>query len=105
VRLKFRPVAGLQGVMSSFDWYLDRVSFISTDPTRSTVDHDIVRATTDLHSDRLVRELESCRHLHPFLCQAIGRSAHLPSIVYLPSPGAVASGVAQFAGWWDDRAE
>jgi hypothetical protein len=48
--------------MSGFDWYLDR--FVHFDrPDTLTVDHDIERATTDLYSDRLMRQLESCRHL------------------------------------------
>jgi hypothetical protein len=52
--------------MSSFDWYLDRVVHFER-PDTLTVDHDIERATTDLHSDRFMRQLESCRHLQsPF---------------------------------------
>src|ERR1039458_5446556 len=37
-------VADLQGVMSSFDWYLDRVVHFDR-PDTLTVDHDIERAT------------------------------------------------------------
>ena len=60
-------VADLQGVMSSFDWYLDRVVHFERSDTL-TVDHDIVGATTDLHSDRFMRQLESCRHLQSPFC-------------------------------------
>jgi hypothetical protein len=58
--------------MSSFDWYLDRVVHFER-PDTLTVDHDIERATTDLHSDRLMRQLESCRHLRSPFC--VRRSA------------------------------
>jgi len=58
--------------MSSFDWYLDRVVHFER-PDTLTVDHDIERATTDLHSDRFVRQLESCRHLQSPFC--VSRSA------------------------------
>src|SRR6202035_1980542 len=49
VRLRFRPLRTCRGVMSSFDWYLDRVVHFDR-PDTLTVDHDIVRTTTDLHS-------------------------------------------------------
>jgi hypothetical protein len=65
-------VADLQGVMSSFDWYLDRVVHFER-PDTLTVDHDIERATMDLHSDRFMRQLESCRHLQSPFC--VSRSA------------------------------
>jgi len=55
-------VADLQSVISKFDWYLDRIVHFER-PDTLTVDHDIERATTDLHSDRFMRQLESCRHL------------------------------------------
>jgi hypothetical protein len=58
--------------MSSFDWYLDRVVHFDR-PDTLTVDHDIERATTDLHSDRFMRQLESCRHLQSPFC--VSRSA------------------------------
>src|ERR1700719_3710304 len=46
---------------SRLDWYLDRVvHFDRSDPL--TVDHHIVRATTDLRSDCLMRQLQRCRH-------------------------------------------
>ncbi|MFY9864137.1 MAG: hypothetical protein WAK58_09995, partial [Trebonia sp.] len=55
-------IANLQGVTSRLDWYLDRVvHFDRPDPL--TVDHDIVRATTDLRSDCLMRQLQRRRHL------------------------------------------
>src|SRR5581483_223479 len=54
-------VADLEGVVSSFDWYLDRVVH-SDRPGSLTVDDDIERATTDLHSDRFMRQPERCGH-------------------------------------------
>jgi hypothetical protein len=65
-------VADLQGVMSRFDWCLDPVVHFER-PDTLTVDHDIVRATTDRHSDRFVCQLESCRHLQSPFC--VSRSA------------------------------
>ena len=44
-------VADLQGVMSGFDWYLDRFVHFER-PDTLTVDHDIEVATTDLHLKR-----------------------------------------------------
>jgi hypothetical protein len=50
-------IANLHGVTSRLDWYLDRVvHFDRSDPL--TVDHDIVRATTDLRSDCFMRQLQ-----------------------------------------------
>src|SRR5579863_3504121 len=60
-------VTDLQGVMSSFDWYLNRVVHFDR-PDSLRVDYDIERATSDLHSDRLMRQLERCRHLPPPFC-------------------------------------
>jgi hypothetical protein len=55
-------IANLQGVTSRLDRHLDRVvHFDRPDPI--TVDHDIVRATTDLRSDCLMRQLQRRRHL------------------------------------------
>jgi hypothetical protein len=42
--------ANLQGVTSRFDWYLDRVVHFERSGTL-TVNHDVVRATSDLDSD------------------------------------------------------
>src|ERR1700729_1731873 len=59
---RLSAIADLQGMSSRLDWYLDRVvHFDRPDPL--TVDHDIVRATTDLRSDCLMRQLQRCRHL------------------------------------------
>ena len=54
-------VADLQGVTSRFDWRLERVVQLER-PDTLPVEHDNVRATTDLHSDRFMRELQRCRH-------------------------------------------
>ena len=51
---------------SRLDWYVDRVIHFDR-PVPLTIDHDIVRATTDLRSDCLVRQLQHCRHLLIFL--------------------------------------
>src|ERR1039458_10067182 len=94
-------VADLQGVMSSFDWYLDRVVHFDR-PDTLTVDHDIERATTDLHSDRFVRQLESCRHLQSPFC--VSRSAG-PLICFhcvtRHLSGAVPRGSPSSPGRWD----
>jgi hypothetical protein len=55
-------IANLQGVESRLDWYLDRAVHLDR-PDPLTVDHDIVRTTTDLRSDCLMRQLERRRHL------------------------------------------
>jgi hypothetical protein len=55
-------IADLQGVTSRLDWYLDRVVHFDR-PGPLTVEHDIVRATTDLRSDCLMRHLQRRRHL------------------------------------------
>jgi hypothetical protein len=55
-------IANLQGVTPRVDWYLDRVVHFDR-PGPLTVDHDIVRATTNLCSDCLMRQLQRCRHL------------------------------------------
>src|SRR3984957_3161535 len=55
-------VANLQGVTSRLDWYLERVVHLDR-PGPLTVEHDIVRATTDLRSDCLMRQLQRRRHL------------------------------------------
>jgi hypothetical protein len=58
---RLSAIADLQGVTSNMDWYLDRVvHFDRSEPL--TVDHDLVRAATDLRSDRLMRQLQRCRH-------------------------------------------
>ena len=58
---RLSAIADLQGMTSRPDWYLDRVvHFDRSDPL--TVDRNIVRATTDLRSDCLMRQLQRCRH-------------------------------------------
>src|ERR1700722_14852714 len=52
----------LQGMTAGLDWYLDRVVHFDR-PHPLIVDHDVVRATTYLGSDCLVRQLQRCRHL------------------------------------------
>jgi hypothetical protein len=54
-------IADLQGVTSSFDWYLDRVVHIDRSGTL-TVNHDVVRATPDLGADCFMRQLQRCGH-------------------------------------------
>ena len=54
-------IANLQGVMSRVDWYLDGGVHLERSGTL-TVDHDVVRATTDLDSDGFVRQLQRCGH-------------------------------------------
>jgi len=54
----------LQGVTSRFDWYLDRVVHFERSGTL-TVNHDVVRATSDLGADCLVRHLQGCCHFYP----------------------------------------
>ena len=62
VLLKVSAIADLQGMPSRLDWELDRVvHFDRPDPL--TIDHYVVRATTDLRSDCLMRQLQHCRHL------------------------------------------
>ena len=54
--------ANLQGVTSRFDWYLDRVVHFERSGTL-TVNHDVVRATSDLDSDCFMRHFQGCCHL------------------------------------------
>jgi hypothetical protein len=54
-------IANLQGVTSRFDWYLDRVVHFERSGTL-TVNHDVVRATSDLDSDCFMRQLQRCGH-------------------------------------------
>ena len=88
--------------MTSFDWYLGRVVHFDR-PDALTVDHGIVRAPTDLHPDRFVRQLrELPTSSASFLCQPIGRSAHLlplshPAISLEPCLG----GSPSSPGRWD----
>jgi hypothetical protein len=53
--------ANLQGVTSRFDWYLDRVVHFERSGTL-TVNHDVVRATSDLDSDCFMRQFQRCGH-------------------------------------------
>src|SRR5665647_2573355 len=63
--------ANLQGVTSRFDWYLDRVVHLERSGTL-TVNHDVVRATSDLDSDCFMRHLQGCCHLRSPL--SVGRA-------------------------------
>jgi hypothetical protein len=54
-------IANLQGVTSRFDWYLDRVVHFERSGTL-TVNHYVVRATSDLHSDCFMGQLQRCGH-------------------------------------------
>jgi hypothetical protein len=47
-------IANLEGVTSRFDWYLDRIVHFNR-PGRLTIDQGIVRTTTDLRADCLMR--------------------------------------------------
>jgi hypothetical protein len=61
--LRYRVVPGAsQFPKHEFNWYLDRVVHFDRSDSL-TVDHDIERATADLHADRFMGHLESCRHL------------------------------------------
>src|SRR5450756_293774 len=55
-------IANLQGVTSRFDGYLDRVVHCDRSGTL-TVNHDVVRATSDLDSNCFMRQLQRCCHL------------------------------------------
>src|ERR1035437_1793252 len=63
--------ANLQGVTSRFDWYLDRVVHLERSGTL-TVNHDVVRATSDLDPDCFMRHLQGCCHLRSPL--SVGRA-------------------------------
>jgi hypothetical protein len=54
-------IANLQSVTSRFDWYLDRVVHFDRSGTL-TVNHDVVRAASDLDSDCFMRHLQHCGH-------------------------------------------
>jgi hypothetical protein len=54
-------IANLQGVTSRFDWYLGRVVHFDRSGTL-TVNHDVVRATSDLDSDCFMRQPQRCGH-------------------------------------------
>jgi hypothetical protein len=54
-------IAKLQGVPSRFDWYLDRVVHFERSGTL-TVNHHVVRATSDLDSDCFMRQFQYCGH-------------------------------------------
>jgi hypothetical protein len=52
VRLEFRAVTDLKGVTSGFDRHLDRAVQFER-PDTLPVEHDVIGATTDLHTDGL----------------------------------------------------
>jgi hypothetical protein len=54
--------ANLQSVTSRFDWYLDRVVHFERSGML-TVNHDVVRSTSDFNSDCFMRQLQGCCHL------------------------------------------
>src|SRR5450631_1207750 len=54
-------IANLQGVTSRFDWHLDRVVHFERSGTL-TINHDVVRGTSDLDSDCFMRQLQRCGH-------------------------------------------
>jgi hypothetical protein len=69
---RLSAIADLQAMTSRLDWCLERaVHFDRAD--RLPVDHDVVRVTTDLRSDCLVRYLQRCRHLSISSRLPIGR--------------------------------
>jgi len=53
--------SNLQGVTSRFDLYLDRVVHFDRSGTL-TVNDDVVRAASDLDSNRFMRQLQRCGH-------------------------------------------
>jgi len=71
--------------MPSRDGHLGGVAHFER-PAMITVDHDVVRATTDLDSDRLVRELESCRNPQSPYC--VSRSAVVSGLIMETLPSA-----------------
>src|ERR1019366_8441547 len=77
--------ADLQGMTSRFDWYLDRVVHLHRSGTL-TVNHDVVRATSDLGSDCLMRHLQGCCHLRSPLSVAVPRH-HRPRLRRCPHLG------------------
>src|SRR6202042_3668717 len=52
----------LQGGTSRFDWDVDRVVHFDRSGTL-TVNHDVIRAASDLDSDCFMRNLQGCCHL------------------------------------------
>ena len=54
-------VADLQDVTPGFDRYVDGLVHFNG-PGRLSVDHDVVRAATDLRSDSFVHQPQRCRH-------------------------------------------
>ncbi len=83
--------ANLQGVTARFDWYLDRVVHVDRTGTL-TVDHDVVRATSNLDSDCFVRQLQCCRHRRSPM--SVGRAttpSSAPEAVSACRPGGRAS--------------
>jgi hypothetical protein len=54
-------IVNLQGVTSRFDWYLDRVVHFERSGTL-TINHDVVRASSDLDSDCFMRQFQRCGH-------------------------------------------
>src|ERR1700730_7156444 len=54
-------VTDFQGVTPGFDLHLDRVVHFDRRDVLA-VDHDVERATADLHADCPSRQLERCRH-------------------------------------------
>jgi len=77
-------IANLHGMTSRFDCYLDRGVHFERSGIL-TINHDVVRSTTDLRSDRFVLQLESCRHLQALFCVGrVGRFAHLLPLCHPP---------------------
>src|ERR1035437_7153635 len=70
--------ANLQGATSRFAWYLDRVVHLERSGTL-TVNHDVVRATSDLGSDCFMRHLQGCCHLRSPCLSAVPRH-HRPRL-------------------------
>src|SRR5664280_3860768 len=54
-------IANLQGVTSRFDWYLDRGVHFERSGTL-TINHDVVRAPSDLDPDCFMRQFQRCDH-------------------------------------------
>jgi hypothetical protein len=54
--------ADLQGVTSRFDWYLNRVVHFERS-SLLTINHDVVRPTSDFDSNCFMRHLQGCCHL------------------------------------------
>jgi hypothetical protein len=57
----FSAIANLHGVMSRFDWYLNRGIHVERS-AMLTVDQDVVRTSTHFDADCFMRQFQYCGH-------------------------------------------